>query len=298
VRILVTGARGFVGGHLVPLLIDRGWEVTATDRDLDVTDRSAVEAKLNDVMPQAIVHLAAQSSVAASLEDPALTLRVNYLGALSVLRGAQHCSSQPRVLLVGSADQYGTTDLGSEPFTEESPLRPTSPYARSKAEADQLGATFADVGLQIVRIRSFNHSGPGQPDSFVLSSFARQIAEIEAGQREPVLRVGNLESVRDFLDVGDVAEAYLRLLDPQVEPTAYNVCSGVGVQLSVLLEALLERASIRPRIECDPERFRPTDFSVGDASRLRAATRWEPVVPIEQTLDRLLNYWRQEVTAS
>jgi GDP-4-dehydro-6-deoxy-D-mannose reductase len=254
------------------LLIDRGWEVTATDRELEFTDRNAVEAKLKQLMPQAIIHLAAQSSVAASHDEPELTLRVNYLGALSVLRGAQHCGSRPRVLLIGSADQYGTTDLGSEPFTEASPLRPSSAYARSKAEADHLGAAFAEVGLPIVRIRAFNHSGPGQPDTFVLSSFARQIAEIEVGQREPVLRVGNLESVRDFLDVGDVVEAYIRLLNPQVEPTVYNVCSGVGVQLGVLLEALLERATIRPRIECDPERFRATDFSVGDASRLRAAT--------------------------
>ncbi len=297
-RILVTGARGFVGGHLVPLLIDRGWEVTATDRDLDVTDRHAVEAKLEQLAPHAIVHLAAQSSVAASQENPDLTLRVNYLGTLSVLRGAQHCGSQPRVLLIGSADQYGTTHSSSEPFTEASPLKPTSVYARSKAEADQLGVTFADVGLPIVRVRAFNHSGPGQPDSFVLSSFARQIAEIESGQREPVMRVGNLDSVRDFLDVADVVDAYVRLLDAQVEPTAYNVCSGVGVQLRVLLDALLERSTTQPRIESDPERFRPTDFSIGDASRLRAATGWEPTVPIEQTLERLLSYWRQKVSES
>jgi GDP-4-dehydro-6-deoxy-D-mannose reductase len=280
------------------LLIDRGWEVTATDRDLDVTDRHAVEARLEQLAPHAIVHLAAQSSVAASQEDPDLTLRVNYLGTLSVLRGAQHCGSQPRVLLIGSADQYGTTHSSSEPFTEASPLKPTSVYARSKAEADQLGVTFADVGLPIVRVRAFNHSGPGQPDSFVLSSFARQIAEIESGQREPVMRVGNLDSVRDFLDVADVVDAYVRLLDAQVEPTAYNVCSGVGVQLRVLLDALLERSTTQPRIESDPERFRPTDFSIGDASRLRAATGWEPTVPIEQTLERLLSYWRQKVSES
>jgi GDP-4-dehydro-6-deoxy-D-mannose reductase len=202
------------------------------------------------------------------------------------------------VLLIGSADQYGTTDSSSEPFTEASPLKPTSVYARSKAEADQLGVTFADVGLPIVRVRAFNHSGPGQPDSFVLSSFARQIAEIESGQREPVMRVGNLDSVRDFLDVADVVDAYVRLLDAQVEPTAYNVCSGVGVQLRVLLDALLERSTTQPRIESDPERFRPTDFSIGDASRLRAATGWEPTVPIEQTLERLLSYWRQKVSES
>jgi GDP-4-dehydro-6-deoxy-D-mannose reductase len=280
------------------LLIDRGWEVTATDRELDVVDCDAVEAKLKQLMPQAIVHLAAQSSVAASHDDPARTHRVNYLGALSVLQGAQHCSSRPRVLLIGSADQYGTADPGSEPFTEESPLRPVSAYARSKAEADQLGAAFADAGLPVVRVRAFNHSGPGQADAFVLSSFARQIAEIETGQREPVLRVGNLDSVRDFLDVTDVVDAYVRLLDPRVEPTAYNVCSGVGIRLGVLLEALLERATLRPAVERDSARFRPTDFSVGDANRLRAATGWKPVVPIERTLDRLLSDWRKKVTES
>jgi GDP-4-dehydro-6-deoxy-D-mannose reductase len=298
VRIWVTGASGFVGRHLTPRLIDQGWEVTGTDLEFDVSDRVAVAKRAQELSPDAIVHLAAQSSVAASLGDSELTYRVNYLGTLAVLRGAAACSSQPRVLLIGSADQYGMGEPNSKPFTEDSPQAPNSPYAHSKAEADQLGATFASNGLPVVRVRAFNHTGPGQSDAFVLSSFARQAAEIEAGKCEPVLRVGNLDSVRDFLDVEDVVDAYLRLLDPQVEIDAYNVSSGVGVRLGDLLKILLEPLPHKPRIENDPARFRPTDYSVGDSSRLRAATGWEPRVPIERTLKALLDFWREKINAS
>ncbi|MCH8962685.1 MAG: GDP-mannose 4,6-dehydratase, partial [Bacteroidetes bacterium] len=224
---------------LVPRLLDEGFEVTATDRDLDVSDRAAVEARLKQALPKAIVHLAAQSSVAASAADPEQTHRINYGGALSVLEGALRCGSRPRVLLIGSADQYGRAVPGSPPFTEDSPLAPTSAYARSKTEAERLGTSFLDAGLEVVRIRAFSHSGPGQSDAFALSSFARQIAEIEAGRRKPVLRVGNLDSVRDYLDVDDVVEAYLRLLDPTVGADIYNVASGVGTRLGDLLDALL-----------------------------------------------------------
>jgi GDP-4-dehydro-6-deoxy-D-mannose reductase len=298
VRVFVTGAQGFVGGHLVPRLLDEGFEVTATDRDLDVTDRTAVEGRLKLARPDAIVHLAAQSSVAASAVDPETTHSVNYGGARSILEGALRCDKQPRILLIGSADQYGRASQDSPPFTEDSPLAPASAYARSKTEAEQLGTSFADRGLEVVRIRAFGHTGPGQSDTFVLSSFARQAAEIEAGRREPVLRVGNLASVRDFMDVDDVVEAYVRLLDPDLPADIYNVASGVGTPLRDLLDALLGLASIRPLIECDPERVRPADYLVGDASRLRAATGWKPRVPIEQMLERLLDDWRRKINES
>jgi GDP-4-dehydro-6-deoxy-D-mannose reductase len=298
VRVFVTGARGFVGGHLVPRLIDEGFEVTATDLDLDVCDPAAVEARLRQVTPEAIVHLAAQSSVAASTEDPERTHRINTGGALSVLEGALRCGSRPRILLIGSADQYGRAAPGSPPFTEDSPLAPASAYARSKTDAEQLATSFVDAGLEVVRIRAFSHSGPGQSDAFALSSFARQIAEIEAGRREPVLRVGNLDSVRDYLDVDDVVEAYLRLLDPTVGADIYNVASGVGTRLGDLLDRLLDLAGSRPSIERDPERYRPADCSVGDASRLRAATGWKPRVSIERMLERLLADWSRKINAS
>jgi GDP-4-dehydro-6-deoxy-D-mannose reductase len=298
VRVFVTGARGFVGGHLVPRLIDEGFEVTATDRDLDVCDRAAVEAKLKQAAPEAIVHLAAQSSVAASMEDPERTHRINAGGALSVLEGALRCGSQPRVLLIGSADQYGTALPGSPPFTESSPLAPASAYARSKTEAEQLGTSFVDAGLEVVRIRAFSHSGPGQSDAFALSSFARQIAEIKAGRRPAVLRVGNLDSVRDYLDVEDVVEAYVRLLDPTVEADIYNVASGVGARLGDLLDALLDLGGSHASIERDPARYRPADCSVGDASRLRAATGWKPAVSTARMLERLLADWSRKITES
>ncbi len=297
-RVFVTGARGFVGGHLVPRLIAAGCEVEAADRELDVCDRAAVEARLAALRPEAVVHLAAQSSVSASAEDPEGTRRVNVGGALSVLEGALRCGSQPRILLVGSADQYGSAELGAPPVTEDSPLAPASAYARSKAEAERLGSEYARRSLEVVRVRAFSHSGPGQSDAFALSSFARQIAEIEACRREPVLRVGNLDSVRDYLDVDDVVEAYLRLLDRRVAAEIYNVASGVGSRLGDLLDLLLDLADPRPAIEFEAQRFRPADCSVGDASRLRAATGWKPAVPIRRMLERLLDDWRGKVSAS
>jgi GDP-4-dehydro-6-deoxy-D-mannose reductase len=188
--------------------------------------------------------------------------------------------------------------LNSPAFTEASPTKPTSSYARSKADADQLGAHFAAAGLPVVRVRAFNHSGPGQSDAFVLSTFAKQAAEIEAGRREPTLRVGNLDSVRDFLDVGDVVDAYLRLLDSQTPPDAYNVASGVGCRVGDLLETLLSMLAERPTVERDPQRHRPTDWSVGDATRLRTTTGWQPSTPIARTLENLLEDWRRLVSES
>jgi GDP-4-dehydro-6-deoxy-D-mannose reductase len=294
VRALVTGAGGFVGGHLVPRLRADGHEVVATDRELDVCDAAAVADRVAALRPDVIVHLAALSSVAASWRDPAATYRINYLGSRSVLRAA----AGARVLWIGSADEYGSASPGARPFTEAAPLRPHSPYARSKAAADLLGATYAERGLDLVRVRAFNHAGPGQSPDFVLASFAKQLAEIEAGRREPVLRVGNLDSVRDFLDIHDVIEAYLRLLDPAVPAGVYNVASGVGARVGEHLDALLSRTRVKPRIEVDPERMRPADYAVGDASRLRRVTGWQPGIPMADTLARVLDHWRDRVSAA
>lgn len=297
-RALVTGSAGFVGQHLLPRLGDAGFEVIGTDLELDVTNEAAVAAKVAELRPAVIVHLAALSSVAASWREPELAYRVNYLGTRSVLEATARVASEARVLLVGSAEEYGSAEPGSAPFTEASPLRPRSPYARAKAAADLLGARYAQRGLDVVRVRPFNHAGPGQSDVFVLASFARQVAEIESRRREPVLRVGNLNSVRDFLDIEDVIEAYVRLLDPRVPAGVYNVASGNGAPLSDHLEALLALARLRPSIEVDPERLRPADFAVGDAGRLRRATGWAPRVPLSRTLERVLDYWRKRVAAS
>jgi len=297
VRALITGAPGFVGRHLVPRLRDEGYEVEATDRELDVTDVSALSARMAAVRPEVIVHLAAQSSVPSSWKSPELTYRINYLGSRSILEATAMAAPEARLLVIGSSDEYGSAEPGASHFTEASPLRPQSPYARTKTAADLLAARYADRGLDVVRVRPFNHTGPGQAPDFVLASFAKQVAEIEGHLREPVLRVGNLGSVRDFLDIGDVIDAYLSLLHRGVPADVYNVASGVGTPVGEHLHTLLDLAGLHPSIEVDPERMRPADFSVGDATRLRRATGWKPQAPIAGTLERTLDYWREQIRA-
>ena len=292
-RVFVTGAGGFVGGHLLPRLRSGGAEVFSSDREVDVTDRERVCAAIHSARPDALIHLAAQSSVAASIEDPLEAFRINFLGSLNVLAAMQKEAPRGRVLMIGSSDAYGSEVGGEEPIAESQPLRPESPYARSKAAAEFLGTIAAEHGLDVVRVRAFTHIGAGQADHFVASSFARQIVEIAEGLREPVLRVGNLDSVRDFLDVRDVVDAYWLLLDPSVPADVYNVASGRGLRVRSLLDELVELAGVELEVEIDPKRYRASDRRIGDASRLRAATGWEPMVPLRQTLEDLLRYWRE-----
>jgi GDP-4-dehydro-6-deoxy-D-mannose reductase len=223
---------------------------------------------------------------------------VNFLGAHALLEAVARHAPHARVLLVGSGEVYGTAEPGAPPFTEASPMCPRSPYARSKAAADLLGRSYQDRGLDVVRLRPFNHTGAGQSDVFVASSFARQLVEIERGTRAGSIEVGNLDSVRDFLDVSDVVEAYALLCEPGAPAGAYNVASGRGVSAGVLLQCLSALAGLAPRIQVDPARVRPTDQSVGDAARLRAATGWAPKVPLEVTLEHLLAHWRAQLSAA
>lgn len=289
----MSGARGFVGTWLVPHLEADGHAVVAVDSDVDVRDAAAVEDSIAGARPDAIVHLAALASVAASLAAPALAARVNALGALHVLRAAERRAPAARVLLVSSGEIYGPGD--GRPFDESAPLAPRTPYARAKLAADRLGAAFAARGLDVVRARPFNHTGPGQGDAFVASSFARQLAEIEAGRRAPELAVGNLAAVRDFLDVADVVEAYRRLLDRAVPAGAYNVASGTGIAIGELLSGLLAASTAKPAVREHASRWRPADASVGDPGRLRRATGWAPRIPLADTLARLLADWRARV---
>jgi GDP-4-dehydro-6-deoxy-D-mannose reductase len=296
-RVWVSGARGFVGSKLVPRLAREGFDVVAAGREIDVTDADAVDAAIAAARPDALVHLAARASVVDSFGTAEATARVNYAGTLHVLRAAAHRAPRARVLLVASSEVYGESDRAT-PVAESAPLAPASPYARAKAAADLAGAAAAARGQDVVRARPFNHTGPGQRDTYVAPSFARQLAEMEAGLRAPLLRVGNLDAVRDFLDVADVLEAYVRLLDPAVPADAYNVASGVGRSVGALLDGLLAHTRVRPAIEVDRARWRPAGTLIGDATRLRKATGWRPAFALDDTLARLLDWWRAQVSAS
>ena len=318
-RVLVTGAHGFVGGHLLELLRREhaGVEVFALVRprggaaeprpggatvlEADVDDAAAVRTALAIARPDRIVHLAGQSSVHHSWIDPGATLRTNVMGVVHLMEGCALEGLRPRVLVVGSAEEYGIVDDGAVPTREDTPLRPVSPYAVSKVAQGLLALEYAvPGGPEVLRTRTFPHTGPGRGEAFAESSFARQLVEVAQGRRPPVLAVGNLDVVRDFTDVRDVVRAYWALLDRGATgalarpATVYNVCSGRGVRLGDVLARLIELAGVNVEVRQDPARFRPADIPVlvGDPSRLRAATGWEPRIALESTLRDLLEDWR------
>jgi GDP-4-dehydro-6-deoxy-D-mannose reductase len=314
-KVLVTGAAGFVAGHLVAYL--RGEhpsvEVFGLTRphgtapalppsvavlEADLDDAASVCAAVDIVRPDRIVHLAGQSSVHRSWEEPAATLRTNVHGFLHLLEAVRRFALSPRVLAVGSAEEYGAVDPRELPVGEEAPLRPNSPYAVSKVAQGFLALQYAlSFQMGIVRTRTFHHTGPGRGEAFAESSFARQIVEIEAGRRAPVLEVGNLEAVRDFTDVRDVVRAYWLLLERGDAGEVYNVCSGRGVRIRDLLQRLIEISGAEVEVRVDPARLRPSDVPahVGDPARIRKATGWEPRIGLDETLRDLLQDWRTRV---
>lgn len=315
-RLLVTGAGGFVGGHLVEqvrreapatslhgVVLPHGslaWSTAQGARvvEADLDDPAAAAAVIDEVRPDAIVHLAGQSSVHQSWLDPGGTLRTNVLGIVHLLDAARRAGLAPAVLVVGSAEEYGPVAEAELPIRETAPLRPASPYAVSKVAQGALALLYGPAGgMRVVLTRTFHHTGPGRGEAFAESSFARQIAEIEAGLRPPVIEVGNLDAVRDFSDVRDVVRAYLLLLERGEPGQAYNVCSGRGRSIREILDLLLARSTARVEVRLDRDRLRPADVpsQVGDPSRLRAATGWEPEIPLEQTLADLLADWRARV---
>lgn len=291
-RVMVTGASGFVGRRLLPRLARAGHDAVGIDREVEIQDARALAARIAAIRPEAVIHLAALSSVAHSLRTPDACYRVNFLGTRALLTSVAAEAPGARILLVGSADAYSATSPRAEALTEATPLRPRSPYARSKAAAELLGRLALARGLDVVCVRAFNHTGAGQSDQFVVSSFARQLAAIASGRAEPLLRVGNLDSVRDFLHVDDVIEAYLGLLDRNVAADVYQVAGGIGISIRSVLDALIGIAGIAPRIEIDAERWRPTDWLVGDATRLHRATGWQPRIAIDTLLREVYRDWR------
>jgi GDP-4-dehydro-6-deoxy-D-mannose reductase len=296
VRVLVTGSHGFVGRWLVAYLEGEGDDVVGIDVNVDVTDGDAVRAAIVAAAPQAVCHLAAQASVAASWGGQSGTYRVNTQGSLNVLQAALACPAPPRVLLVSSSEVYGRVKADELPLREDHPFAPISPYAASKAAAEVFGLqAWLGSGLEVVRARPFNHTGPGQRPDFVVPALAKQIADASrTGKGE--LRTGNLDARRDLSDVRDVVRAYRELLVSGVPGEVYNVCSGSALSIRAVAELMLKVAGVDLQIVVDPARVRAVEIPElrGDRSRLEAATGWVPEIPLERTLGDVIAYWQEQ----
>lgn len=305
--VLVTGANGFVGPHLARALVARGARVAGAGLGerpaeaavsewcgMELGDAASVRAAVESFQPHAIVHLAGQSSAARSFEAPAETFAANVLGTLHVLGAVREAAPHARVIVVGTSEVYGPIEPGTL-AGEDLPHRPVSPYALSKSIAERMARELTRAGgLDVVCARPFGHTGPGQTPRFVLPAFAQQIAAIEAGRAEPVLRVGNLEVTRDLCDVRDIAEGYCALLERGVSGGVYNLCRGEGALLARVAADLAALARVPVRIEVDPARLRPADvpYLVGDPARAARDTGWRVQRPLAETLQDVLGEWR------
>jgi len=317
-RILVTGIAGFGGRHLLRWNADSGGhEIHGADRPaidsvedsagllaglasyraLDIADPKPVAAWIRELEPDAMIHMAAQSSGAESIERPVETYRVNALGALHLLEAVRTLGSSATVLLIGTSDIYDAS-APSRRLREDAPIRPSNAYAVSKAAQDALGELYAaSYGVRVVRTRTFAHTGPGQRPRFALAGFADQLARIDAGNLPPEIRVGNLEVVREYGDVRDVVRAYGLLLEKAPPGEVYNVCTGRGHSLRELLDRLIAISGATVTVTTDPARLRSRDatYLVGDPSKLTQHTGWTPAYTTEQTLADLYRDARDRV---
>lgn len=314
-KVLITGVTGFAGSHLAQLLIKQGINVFGTYRhrsrmdnlsieilgkinlvECELRDAQSVKTMINEIRPDGIFHLAAQSFVPTSWNSPSDTLNNNIIGQINILEAMreQKLFDTP-IQIACSSEEYGMVYEDEVPIKETNPLRPLSPYAVSKVAQDLMGYQYTQsYGLHCIRTRAFNHEGPRRGDVFVTSNFAKQIAVIEKGLAEPVIRVGNLESKRDFTDVRDIVRAYWLLLNKGISGDVYNIASGVTVKIADMLDMLLSMTKVNIKVEIDPTRLRPSDVPIllGDYSKMKKLTNWEPQIPFKKCLEDLLNYWR------
>lgn len=320
-RVLVTGVGGFAGPVVAAALARAGHEVHGLVRQTDpppprlaalglprgalhaadVTEAEGVRRVLAAVRPEGVVHLAGVTFVPAAERDPTGTYRVNVLGLLALLGALRDVAPSTRLVAVGSADVYGAVGRDELPIDEDTPMRPVTVYGASKAAADIAAAQWARAyRLPVVRVRPFNHTGPGQEPTFVCSALARQVAAIEAGKQEPVLRVGNVDPVRDFSDVRDVAAGYVALLERGRAGEVYNLCSGQGVSIAEVIAILRTHARVPLRVRSDPALRRAVDVEriVGSHERATRDTGWTPRIPLDETLGALVADWRARLAES
>ncbi len=312
-KVLITGINGFVGYHLAKLLIDDGCDIVGLDINIENIDRGLRallkdieliggdlrdEYKINEIFDNRkldmVIHLAAQSSVKLSFENPAETLSINVNGTLNILESISRLETPPKTLIISSSEIYGQLKPDQVPVTESAALMPVNPYAVSKATVDMMSYQyFKAYGLPIYWARAFSHSGPGQRTVAVLSDWCFQTAKIELGIRQPEISIGNMEVTRDYTDVRDIARGYLTILEKGQPGKPYNVCSGKGYRLDDLLDLIISFSSKKIEKVPDPSRLRPVDIPilVGSPERLKSETGWQPRIEIQQTLRDLYDYW-------
>lgn len=317
-RVLITGITGFAGSHLAEFLLPKKnikvfgiyrWRSRMeniaeiknkiTLLECDLRDATSTIETIKQVKPDMIFHLAAQSYVPMSWTAPAETLTTNIIGELNIFEAVRNLGlKDTRIHIAGSSEEYGMVLPNEIPIKETNPLRPLSPYGVSKVAQDLLGYQyFKSYGLNIIRTRAFNHTGPRRGEVFVTSNFSKQIVEIEKGKRKPVIYVGNLDAVRDFSDVRDVVRGYYWVLKDGKPGEVYNICSGKGYKIREVLNILLTLANCNIEIKQDPTRLRPSDVEllVGDPTKIRKAIGWKCEIPFQKTLKDLLDYWRARI---
>ncbi len=308
---LVIGAAGFVGKYLVDEMCVNGMEAYATKLphehfehpnaqvyDLDIMDKEAIVALLFEIRPDYIFHLAAQSSVGLAWKNPGLTIDVNIKGSINVMDALRELFYKPRVLLIGSGEEYGHIQPTETPIKESNLLRPGNIYAATKACQNMIGNIYSKAyDLELMMVRAFNHIGPGQAPMFVVSDFCKQVAEIEKGLKEPVMKVGNLAAKRDFTDVRDVVKAYVKLIQSGLAGETYNVGSGSAKEIREILNLIVSMSTVKIDVEIDPNKIRPVDVPIieADISKINELTGWKPQIPLEQTINETLEYWRAHV---
>jgi len=317
-KALITGITGFAGSHLAEFLLSKKYKVYGVSRwrsstehidaikdkltliEADLNDSHSFDSAIKNIAPEQIYHLAAQSYVPASWVAPADTMKTNVVGTINLFEAVRKAGIEPRIQVSCSSEEYGLVKPDEVPIKETNPLRPLSPYGVSKVAQDMLSFQyFHSYGMKIVVTRGFNHTGARRGEVFATSNFAKQIVEIEKGIKEPVIKVGNLEAVRDFTDVRDMVRGYNLALEKGIPGERYNLCSGKGYKIKDMLDILLKlkKTDKKIKIETDPERMRPSDVEVliGDNSKFRKQTGWKPEIPFETTMKDLLDYWRKKI---